>query len=142
MIENNQLNYPSVENALHRLAPESLWSVRYGATDDEYEIDWMSATTRPSDEEISAEVARLQEDWDAREYITLRKRAYPALADFADAYFWQQQGDETKMQAYLARIEDVKALYPKPDQPVVEITPTPEYVHRDQPPQEGEEPIA
>ena len=64
------------------------------------------------------------------------------LADFADAYFWQQQGDETKMQAYLARIEDVKALYPKPDQPVVEITPTPEYVHRDQPPQEGEEPIA
>lgn len=142
MIENNQLNYPSVENALHALAPGQSWSVRYGAADDEYEIDWMGDGSRPTDEEIAAEIERLQAAWDDREYITLRKAAYPPLADFADAYFWQQQGDDTKMQLYLARIDEVKARYPKPEFPVAEITPTPEYVHRDQPPQAGEEPIA
>lgn len=135
-------DFPCVENALHNLSPGAEWAIRYGATDDEYEIDWRSATTQPSDEDIAKEIARLQQIWDDRQYITLRREAYPPLADFADAFYWQQQGDDSKMTAYLAKIEAVKIKYPKPESVIVEVVPTPEYVHRDQPPQEGEEPIA
>jgi hypothetical protein len=142
MIENTKLNYPSIENALHNLRPGAEWSVVYGATDDEYEIHWTDRfASRPSDEEIAAEIERLASAWADREYITKRRAEYPPLADFADAYFWQQQGDDTKMRAYMNRIDAIKARYPKPVVPIVEVTPTPEYVHRDQPPQEGEEPI-
>jgi hypothetical protein len=143
MIKNNKLNYPCVENALHRLCPGVSWSVEYGATDDEYQIIWPSdVVDPPSDEAISAEIAALAAAWADREYITQRVLDYPPLADFADAFYWQQQGDDTKMTAYLKRIEAVKQRHPKPEpDAVVEITPTPEYVHRDQPPQEGEEPI-
>jgi len=46
-------------------------------------------------------------------YAQLRAMAYPSVADFADAYYWQQQGDSTKMEAYLAKLAEVKAAYPK-----------------------------
>lgn len=132
---------PSVEDALLSLSPGSEWSVVYDGNGD-YEIDWRSPTTQPSDEDIAKEIARLRQIWEDRQYITLRREAYPSLADFADAFYWQQQGDDTKMMAYLAKIEAVKIRYPKPESVMVEVVPTPEYVHRDQPPQEGEEPIA
>jgi hypothetical protein len=48
-------------------------------------------------------------------YAELRRMAYPPLADFADATYWQSQGDNTKMEAYLAKIEAVKLMYPKPE---------------------------
>ncbi len=32
----------------------------------------------------------------------------------ADALYWQSKGDESKMQAYLARCAEVKAQFPKP----------------------------
>ncbi len=43
----------------------------------------------------------------------LRRAAYPPLADFADAMYWQAQGDETKLSAYLAAVEAVKLRFPK-----------------------------
>ena len=145
MIENTQLDFPCVENALHRLCPGARWAVRYGKTDDEYEIDWMEKDSeRPSDEEIAAAIAVLAENWELRDYITKRKASYPPLSEFADAFYWLEQSDDSKMRLYLERVELVKQRYPKPktDAVVVEVTPTPEYVHRDLPPQAGEEPIA
>jgi len=47
------------------------------------------------------------------DYQSLRKASYPPLADLADALYWQSKGDESKMTEYLARCEEVKALYPK-----------------------------
>jgi len=52
-------------------------------------------------------------------YAQLRAGEYPPLAEFADAYYWQQQGDSTKMEAYLAKLASVKAAHPKPVQGVV-----------------------
>jgi len=43
----------------------------------------------------------------------LRRAAYPPLADLADALYWQSQGDNSKMDAYNAKIAAVKARYPK-----------------------------
>jgi hypothetical protein len=43
-----------------------------------------------------------------------RRAAYPPLADLADALYWKEQGDPTKMAAYLAACTAVKKTYPKP----------------------------
>ena len=43
----------------------------------------------------------------------LRRAEYPPLADLADALYWQTQGDETKMTAYLEKIQAVKERFPK-----------------------------
>lgn len=42
-----------------------------------------------------------------------RRQAYPPLTDLADALYWQSKGDDALMKAYLAKIEAVKARFPK-----------------------------
>ena len=46
-----------------------------------------------------------------------RKRApaYPPLADFADAMYWNSKGDDSKLTAYYAACEKVKTDNPKPE---------------------------
>lgn len=62
---------------------------------------------------IQAEVLRLQQAWAATEYQRQRQPEYPPLQDLADALYWQNKGDNSKMQAYLAACEAVKQKYPK-----------------------------
>ena len=33
--------------------------------------------------------------------------------DFADAYYWAQNGDDTKMTAYIEKCAEIKQKYPK-----------------------------
>lgn len=47
------------------------------------------------------------------DYREQRRYAYPPLADLADALYWQAQGDDSRMDAYVARVARVKALIPK-----------------------------
>lgn len=47
------------------------------------------------------------------DYSIERRMNYPQLADFADAYYWVQQGDNTKMDEYLTKIKEIKEKYPK-----------------------------
>ena len=49
----------------------------------------------------------------ANAYKANRAKEYPSLADFADAYYWAQNGDDTKMTAYIEKCEAVKTKYPK-----------------------------
>jgi len=48
------------------------------------------------------------------DYVAKRVKEYPPLTDYADAVYWDSKGDPTKMIAYLAKVEEVKAKYPKP----------------------------
>lgn len=48
-------------------------------------------------------------------YDLERRMNYPQLADFVDAYYWAQRGNNDKMNEYLAKCDDVKAKYPKPE---------------------------
>ena len=50
---------------------------------------------------------------DAHAYIAKRQAEYPSLADFADAYYWAQNGDDTKMTAYIEKCAEIKTKYPK-----------------------------
>lgn len=46
-------------------------------------------------------------------YADQRRPAYPPLGDFADALYWQSKGDNSKLEAYFAKCELVKAQFPK-----------------------------
>jgi hypothetical protein len=63
---------------------------------------------------VSYDVEAVQAYVDAHAYIAKRQAEYPPLADFADAYYWSQNGDNTKMTAYLEKCDEVKSKYPKP----------------------------
>lgn len=66
------------------------------------------------DEElVNSEIIRLEQEYQQTRYKRLRQLEYPNLADFADAYYWTQRGDNTKMNEYLAKITEIKEKYPK-----------------------------
>jgi len=62
---------------------------------------------------VSTELARLKALAKATQYQRNREREYPPLTELADALYHQQNGDDTKMTAYLAKCEAVKQKYPK-----------------------------
>lgn len=49
------------------------------------------------------------------DYLERRRREYPPLTQLADALYWQQNGDPSKMEEYLAKVAAVKEKYPKPN---------------------------
>ena len=67
----------------------------------------------PHKAEIEAKVAELEAEWLAKEYQRQRAPAYPPLQQLADAIYWQQQGDNSKMEEYLAAVQAVKDQFPK-----------------------------
>ena len=64
---------------------------------------------------VDAKAAELQAAEDAVAYKRQRRPEYPSLADLADALYWSNQGDNTKLDAYYAACAAVKAKYPKPE---------------------------
>ena len=59
--------------------------------------------------------AAVEETLNATQYQRQRASEYPSMAAFADAYYWAQKGDNTKMDEYVAACDAVKAKYPKPE---------------------------
>jgi len=77
-------------------------------------LQWFDpSVTKPTKQQILAERARLQAELDATEYQRKRQPEYPPIGDLADAIYWQNEGDSSKMTAYLAAVEAVKVKYPK-----------------------------
>ena len=102
----------TTSEVLLSLRPNAQWSI-IGPTYDD--IIWYDEEqTKPTEEEISNELIRLQDDYDSKEYQRLRAPEYPPQVDFIDAYYWAQRGDNTKMNEYLEKCDDVKIKYPKP----------------------------
>ena len=64
---------------------------------------------------VDAAAAEIQAELDATQYQRDRKPEYPSLADLADALYWSNQGDNTKLDEYYAACAAVKAKYPKPE---------------------------
>ena len=87
-------------NAIYKLNPSVVRTngdVAYGADGNEVAYDKAA---------VDAYVA-------ANAYIAKRASEYPPIGDFADAYYWAQNGDDTKMTAYIDKCEAVKTKYPK-----------------------------
>jgi len=96
-------------DAIFSLRPNAQWILRGE------DLEWRDTVqTKPTEEELQAEIVRLQAVYDANEYQRRRAAEYPPFADLADALYHQSKGDETKLTAYLAKCEAVKTKYPKP----------------------------
>ena len=63
---------------------------------------------------VDAAAAKIQAELDATQYQRDRQPEYPDLAVLADALYWSNQGDNTKLDEYYAACSAVKAKYPKP----------------------------
>lgn len=75
------------------------------------EIEWIvEPLTKPSREEIDAELARLQAEYDAKDYQRKRALEYPPMADYIDGIV---KGDNAQVQTYIDKCLAVKAKYPK-----------------------------
>ena len=91
--------------ALLNLRPNALWKI----TEDV--IEWLDEVqTQPTDAEINAEIARLQADYDAKQYQRDRAKEYPPYTDYLDGIV---KGDNTQVQAYIDACLAVKNKYPK-----------------------------
>ena len=97
-------------DAIYRAYPSavSVSDSRNGAFDaDGNQIELDQALVDAAAAELAAEAA-------ATQYQRNRQPEYPSLADLADALYWSNQGDNTKLDEYYAACAAVKAKYPKP----------------------------
>lgn len=67
-------------------------------------ITWKSTTvSKPTEQELQAEVARLQAEYDAKQYQRDRAKEYPSFADQFDTLYhggydaWKEQIDAIKL---------------------------------------------
>ena len=71
--------------------------------------EWHSEDiTQPTDEAIATEQARLQAEYDAKEYARARANAYPSIEDQLDEIF------HNGIDSWKAIIQEVKDDNPKP----------------------------
>ena len=79
-------------------------------TFDDNEIPGVKdGVTLPTEEEIQAEIARLQAEWDAQDYARKRKEEYDSLNQFEMQFDDKEDGTTTWEDA----INAIKAKYPK-----------------------------
>ena len=72
-------------------------------------VEWISgAITEPTDLEITTEQARLQAEYNAKEYARDRALEYPSIPDQLDDIF------HNGLDAWKATIQTTKDKYPKP----------------------------
>jgi len=103
----------NISEALQSLRPGAEWMV----IGDDYEgLQWLEKPVweggqkKPTKEEVEAEVARLQKEWEDTEYQRLREKEYPDVKEYLDGLV---KGDTEQMQAYIDACLAVKAKYPK-----------------------------
>jgi hypothetical protein len=70
-------------------------------------VEWYDEGLQPTEAEITAEVARLQAEYDNNEYQRQRAQAYPSIADQLDTIYHEG------IDAWKAQIAAVKQTYPK-----------------------------
>ncbi len=107
--------FTSIISALLSLRPGAQFVVR-GTSYDGIEWNeppvWEGGQKKPTKEEVEAEVARLQKEWEDTEYQRLRATEYPDFKEYLDGIV---KGDTEQMQAYINACLAVKAKYPKPE---------------------------
>jgi len=71
-------------------------------------LEWFDDRPKPTEAEITAEVARLQAEYANNEYQRQRAQAYPSIADQLDTIYHEG------IDSWKATIAAVKQEYPKP----------------------------
>lgn len=98
-----------ITDALLSLRPGAEWILN----GDEYSgLQWLSDTECPAEEELLEEAARLQAQYDAKEYQRLRAAEYPDFRDYLDGIV---KSDQDQIDKYISDCLAVKEKYPKPE---------------------------
>jgi uncharacterized small protein (DUF1192 family) len=93
--------------ALYSLRPGAEWVLR---GDD---LEWLDQNqTQPTDAEITAEIARLEAEYEAKSYARSRAAEYPSLQEQLDMQYWDAINGTTN---WAEAIAAVKTKYPKPE---------------------------
>lgn len=88
--------------AINSLMPNAEFVVRNGV------VEWIKPTVAPlTDNQINAEVHRLQTEYDAKDYQRKRAKAYPSIADQLDILY------HGGYDAWKSAIQAVKQEFPK-----------------------------
>lgn len=98
----------NLTQALLNIRPGAQWEIN----GDTYEgLVWREGNTqeKPTKEELDAEIARLRAEFINNEYQRQRAKEYPSVVDQLDILY--HQGYD----GWKARIDAVKAKYPKPE---------------------------
>ena len=110
------------DRAIRRLVPnaeysisgnEIVWKYEYGQWTSDNFVWFLKDTPKPTKAELDQALELVHAEWNDTEYQRLRAPEYPLMSDYLDAVYWQSQGDDTKMTAYLAAVAAVKSKYPK-----------------------------
>jgi hypothetical protein len=93
-------------HAIHSLVADSTVSI-----DAEGNVTWIVPSIAPvTDEQINAEFARLQAEYDAKQYQRDRVAEYPSIQEQMDMQYWDAINGTTTWQD---AINAVKTKYPK-----------------------------
>jgi hypothetical protein len=102
----DKFNKIDKSDALFSLCSTAEWVLRGE------ELEWLDTTqTQPTDAEITAEITRLQTEYDSNQYSRDRQPEYPPVTDYLDGIV---KGDTAQVDKYIADCLAVKAKYPKP----------------------------
>lgn len=97
-----------IVNAIKSLFPNSEFVVK--EPEGNFQVEWIGVSFEVTKDQIVAEAARLQTEFDAKEYQRKRVAEYPPMTDYLDGVV---KGDQAQMQAYVDACLAVKARYPK-----------------------------
>ena len=89
-------------DAIISLRPGARWHIKDDVLvwEDEEQV-------QPTEEELTAEIARLQAEYDSQDYARKRQKEYPSLSDQLDEIY------HNGIDSWKATIRAVKEKYPK-----------------------------
>jgi hypothetical protein len=93
-----------IYEALNNLGATAEWCI---TNNDLSTLQWLTDGVQPTEAEITAEVARLQAEYDNNAYQRQRATAYPSIADQLDTIYHEG------LDAWKATILAVKEEFPK-----------------------------
>ena len=105
---------PYLAEILPILRPNSLYTITTRSDQQEVVYDESNELPYPTEAELLAAQEAYLAQKAATQYQRDRRPEYPDLAVLADALYWSNQGDNTKLDEYYAAVSAVKAKYPKP----------------------------
>jgi hypothetical protein len=101
-----------ISDAVDSLRPGANYIMGGDSPFDPANLQWYDTVqTRPTNEELTAEMARLTEQWPNQYYRLQRAREYPDFVEYLDGVV---KGDQAQIQSYIDACLAVKTRYPKP----------------------------
>jgi len=100
-----------LSTALVLIRPNASWVI---VGDEVYQnLEWKDQNqSKPTEAEITAEIARLEAEYEAKSYARSRAAEYPSLQEQLDMQYWDAINGTTN---WADAIAAVKTKYPKPE---------------------------